>query len=82
MELLQLIVLSVVIVTIAFLGLALRILIKRGGKFPNIHVGGNKHLNSQGIYCARTQDRLERDKLKTEPDFKKVRLLKPLKDNN
>lgn len=79
MEYLQLIILSVIIVTIAFLGLAVRILIKKGGKFPNTHVGGNKHLNCQGIYCAQTQDRLERNKLKDKTDFKNVRLLNQVK---
>jgi hypothetical protein len=81
MEFLQLIILSVIIFSIAFLGLAVRILIKRGGKFPSTHVGGNKHLSRQGIYCARTQDRIEQNKLKSKTDYKNVRLIKNKNDS-
>jgi hypothetical protein len=81
MEYLQIIILSVIIVALAFAGLAVRLLIKKGGRFPNIHVGGNKHLNRRGIYCAQTQDRLERNELKKKTDFTKVKLIRPSKDN-
>ncbi len=76
MEFLQLIILTVIIVAIAFAGLAVRILFKRRGNFPNTHVGGNKHLNRQGIFCARTQDSIEQNKIKNKTDFKNVRLIK------
>jgi hypothetical protein len=81
MEYLIIIILSVIIVALAFAGLAVRLLIKKGGRFPNIHVGGNKHLKRRGIYCAQTQDRLERNELKKKTDFTKVKLIKPSKDN-
>lgn len=33
------------------------ILIKKGGRFPNTHVCGNKHLRKKGITSAQTQDK-------------------------
>ena len=74
MEVLKIILLAVALVSIAMLGLATQILLKRGGKFPNTHVGGNKHLKKQGIVCAQTQDKMERAKVKQKVDFKDVKI--------
>lgn len=74
MEVLKIILLAVALVSIAMLGLATQILLKRGGKFPNTHVGGNKHLKKQGIPCAQTQDKIERAKVKRQVDFKDVKI--------
>ncbi len=43
MGILKVILLSVALISIAFLGLATQMLLKRGGTFPNTHIGGNKH---------------------------------------
>jgi hypothetical protein len=74
MEVLKIILLAVALISIAMLGLATQILLKRGGKFPNTHVGGNKHLKKQGIACAQTQDKIERAKVKRQVDFKDVKI--------
>jgi len=52
--------LSIVLMGIVFALMSIRILIKKNGKFPNSHIGGNKALNDKGIFCATTQDKLER----------------------
>lgn len=49
--------LAVLIIAISFALLAVTILIKKNGKFPNSHVGGNKELRKRGIKCAQSQDR-------------------------
>lgn len=74
MEVLKIILLATALVSIAMLGLATQILLKRGGKFPNTHVGGNKHLKKQGIACAQTQDKMERAKVNRQVDFKDVKI--------
>lgn len=58
MKILLVIGVAVVLVGLGIAGMALQILVKKGGKFPNTHVSGNKYLKSQGIYCSQTQDRL------------------------
>jgi hypothetical protein len=50
-------VISTIILIFAILILGFRVFFIKGGEFPNIHIGGNKSLKSQGIHCATTQDR-------------------------
>lgn len=38
--------------------LGIRILIQKGGKFPNTHIGGNRNMAKRGIYCANTQHKI------------------------
>ena len=54
----------VVLLAIALAGLAITILVKKGGKFPEIHIGRNKAMKKLGIHCANTPDRLERENYK------------------
>jgi len=49
------------------------VLFKKGRKFPNTHIEGNKALGEQGISCARAQD-YEQRRRKTLEDR--------IKDNN
>ncbi|HOP00482.1 MAG TPA: hypothetical protein PLV06_09895 [Bacteroidales bacterium] len=52
----KLLILSGIIVIIAFVFLAIRILFSPGGRFPEIHVGRNRELRKRGISCARSTD--------------------------
>jgi hypothetical protein len=61
--------LSVILVAIAMIGFAVKILIRKGGRFPNTHVSGNKYLKSQGISCAQTYDRIEQQKASKKINF-------------
>jgi len=72
MEVLKIILLSVALVAIAMFGMAIRILLVKGGKFPNTHVSGNKYLKRNGIYCSQTQDRLEQNKARKKVAFDKL----------
>lgn len=44
-----------ILLAVALLGV--RIFFTKNGKFPNMHVGGNKHLQKKGIGCVQSQDR-------------------------
>ena len=48
---------SLVILLVGVLAMAFRPLFIKGGRFPNIHIGGNKALKERGISCATSQDR-------------------------
>ncbi len=74
MVFLKIIALAIALVAIAFAGLAISILLKKGGKFPNTHVRGNKTLKQRGIFCAQTQDRLEQKKAWGKPDYQQLRV--------
>lgn len=42
--------------------LSVKVLFKKGGKFPNTHIEGNKALAKKGIYCAKTEDRIQHNR--------------------
>ena len=58
----QTIIISLGILLISFVFLAITILIKKNGKFPNTHVSGNKAMRDRGIHCVQTQDWEERNR--------------------
>ncbi len=72
MEILKVILLAIGLVGIAMAGLALNILVKKGGKFPNTHISGNKYLKQNGIYCAQTQDKIDQAGAYKKVDFDHV----------
>ena len=48
---------TLIIMAISLILLSITIIIKKNGRFPNIHVSGNKGLRKRGIKCAQSQDR-------------------------
>lgn len=74
MEVIKVILLAIVIMALVMVGLAIQILFKKGGKFPNTHIGSNKYLKSQGISCAQTEDKIEQAKARKELRFKQLSL--------
>lgn len=54
---LQTLLISLILIGIALLLLGVRMILVKGGKFPNGHVSGNKALNEKGIGCVQSQDR-------------------------
>lgn len=77
MEEFKVIVLAVVVMAFVVAGLATQIVLKKGGKFPNIHIGGNKHLKSRGISCAQSDDKIEQAKARKELVFKQLSVDEP-----
>ena len=57
---LKVFIIVVILIGIAFIGLAITILIKKNGKFPEIHIGRNKAMKERGIHRANTTDYLDR----------------------
>ncbi|NSW45746.1 MAG: hypothetical protein HPY79_08035 [Bacteroidales bacterium] len=53
---LKLIFLALGLMALAFAGMAITILLKKNGKFPNTHISQNKALRKQGIQCASHED--------------------------
>jgi len=47
---------GLVIMLIVFLLMGIRVFFVKGGKFPNMHIGGNKALRERGITCAKSQE--------------------------
>jgi len=53
---LKLILISAILLLIAFAGLGLKVLMKPGSRFPEIHIGRNKEMRKRGITCAKKTD--------------------------
>lgn len=51
-----------VLLLVALLAMAFRPLFIKGGRFPNIHIGGSKAMKQRGIGCATSQDREAQNK--------------------
>lgn len=75
MEVLIVVLLAVALLGVGMLGMAMKIVFKRGGKFPNTHVGANKHLKKNGVYCATTQDKIAQRDARKELQFKKLNVV-------
>lgn len=48
---------TLLIIAISIALLAIKVIIKKNGRFPNTHVGGNKEMRRRGIKCVQSQDR-------------------------
>ena len=74
MAILKIILLSVVIMALVIVGLALQTLFKKGGTFPDTHIGSNKYMKENGVTCAQTFDKIEQAKARKELRFKQLLL--------
>ena len=57
MEMFKTLLFTLLIIAISVVLLSITIIIKKNGRFPNTHVGGNKHMRKRGIKCVQSQDR-------------------------
>ncbi len=79
MALLKVFLVVLVLLAIAFLALSVRIVFRKGGKFPNLHIGSNKHMKARGISCAQSYDKAEQARARKEMTFKDLTLSDPEK---
>lgn len=52
---LSILLITLILVAIAVSLLCIRIILQKGGKFPNTHVSGNKALTDKGLSCHTSQ---------------------------
>ncbi len=50
------IIISAILLALCFAGLALNILVKKNGKFPETEVGSNKNMRRMGITCTKQEE--------------------------
>ena len=53
---LKLLLLSAIILVFCMAFMAISILLKKNGRFPNSHVSGSKAMRERGISCVQSQD--------------------------
>jgi hypothetical protein len=76
MVIFKVILFAFVVMALVVVGLALQIFFKKGGKFPNTHIGSNKYMKAHGVSCAQTYDKMEQAQARKELRFKKLSLEK------
>jgi hypothetical protein len=54
--LLKLLLISAVLLALALAGMAITILVKPKGRFPDTHIGHNREMRKRGITCAQHTD--------------------------
>lgn len=79
MTVLTVIALAIGLLALGLAGMALNILVKKGGKFPNTHVSGNKYLREQGVSCSQSQDKMEQKKAWSKVNYEKVKFTPQIK---
>ena len=57
MEMFKTLLFTFLIIAICVALLAIKVIIKKNGRFPNTHVGGSKAMRKRGIKCVQSQDR-------------------------
>ena len=72
MALFKVTILAVVIMLLVVVGLAIQILFRKGGKFPNTHIGSNTYMKTNGVTCAQTFDKMEQAKARKELRIKQI----------
>ena len=74
--LLKTILTAVVILTFALAGLAIAVLVRKNGKFPDTHIHSNKYLREKDIHCAHKEDNLEQMKAREKNIFRNLKYIK------
>ncbi|OQY03147.1 MAG: hypothetical protein B6I20_05630 [Bacteroidetes bacterium 4572_117] len=55
---LQVLLISVLLLGLAFVGFAVKIIFLKSGKFPDTKVGHNKEMRKRKIFCINTQQKI------------------------
>jgi hypothetical protein len=76
MDILSVVLVVIVLLGLAFFGLAIQVIFKKSHEFPNTHVGANINLKTQGITCAQTWDKIEQREGRKKIQFENLKLSK------
>lgn len=75
-EFLKILLFSVILVGLAVAGLAITLLIKKGGKFPDTHISSNKKMRERGIHCVQHEDKSEQEKMRKKSTLRNMTMVR------
>ena len=55
---LEIFIISVILISIAILGMGVQTFFSKKKRFPETHIGQNKEMRKRKIYCAQTQQKI------------------------
>lgn len=59
-KMLKTLLLTLIIVAVSMCFLAIKLILKKNGRFPNLHIGHSAAMRKRGITCVQTMDAAER----------------------
>ena len=65
-------IIAIIAVASCVILLAVRVILKKNGKFSSEHISKNKRMREDGIHCATSQDREARKKAKKKLDVNQL----------
>ncbi len=65
-------IIAIIAVASCVILLAVRVILKKNGKFSSEHISENKRMREDGIHCATSQDREARKKAKKKLDVNQL----------
>lgn len=65
---------ALALLSLAFVGMAIKILVRKNGQFPSSHVGHNPEMKKKGLVCVNTWDKLEQRKAREPVNYKKLKI--------
>jgi hypothetical protein len=72
----KVILLAIALVSLAILGLAIRMVLVKNGKFPETHISRSPHMKAKKIFCVKTFDKMEQSRYVSPNKFKGIKLAK------
>ncbi len=70
MEFLTVLGVTIILMGFVFLAMSIRILLKKKGQFPSLHISHSKPMQDRGVGCVQSQDKAEQDKAWREESTK------------
>jgi hypothetical protein len=67
---------AILVLAVGLAGLAITILVRKNGRFPNTHIHGNRHLQKNDIHCAQKEDHDEQMKALEKDKFRNLKYRK------
>lgn len=72
----KVILLAIALVSLAILGLAIRMILLKNGKFPETHISRSPQMKAKKIFCVKTFDKMEQSGYVQANKFKGIKMAK------
>ena len=66
---------AIVLLLLGFAGLALNLLVRKKGSFPDFHIHSNKYLQENDIHCIHKEDSMEQFRAREKEKFRNLKYL-------
>jgi hypothetical protein len=68
---------AILLLTLAIIGLAISVLFRKNGRFPDTHIHSNRFLQEKDIRCVQKEDESEQQKARKKMNFRNLKYERP-----